>query len=154
MYNLPEKVGLCRIGKTNRTVTGTDLYPMYERCKQEHEQLHGGHALVEQLGASVLILLQQGAAVLLARPSQSRTGAGARSPRGRPLVPHGLQEGAAAAARRPAVAQARLVVALLGRLQQHPVQCVEQLGLGDAQLVLVTCGGQRSRVNGERWLGR
>ena len=55
------------MGKTNRTVTY--LYPMYERCKQEHEQLHRGHALVEQLGPGVLILLQQGAAVLRARPS-------------------------------------------------------------------------------------
>lgn len=120
---------------------------MNQRRKQEHKQLHCGHTLVEQLSASVLILLQQGAAVLGPRPSQGRARAGAWSPRGRSLVPHRLEEGAAAAARRPAVAQAGLVVALLRSLQQHPVQRVEQLGLGHAQLVLVTCG--RSGVNVE-----
>lgn len=119
---------------------------MNKRRKQEHKQLHSGHALVEQLGTSVFILLQQGAAVLGARPAQGRAGARAGSPRGRALVPHRLEEGAAAAARRPAVAQAGLVVALLGSLQQHPVQRVEQLGLGHAQLVLVAC--RRSEIRG------
>lgn len=37
---------------------------MNKRSKQEHKQLHCGHALVEQFGPSVLILLEQGAAVL------------------------------------------------------------------------------------------
>lgn len=116
---------------------------MNERREQENEQLHRGHALVEQFGPGVFVLLQQGAAVLRARPPQSG-GAGAgtqRSPRGGALVAHRLEEGAAAAAapRGPAVAQAGLVVALVRRLQQHPVQRVEQLGLGHAQLVLVPC---------------
>lgn len=124
---------------------------MSERRKQEHKQLHRGHALVEQLGAGVLVLLRQGAAALGARASQGRAGARARSPRGRSLVAQRLQEGAAAAAaRRPAVAQAGLVVALLGGVQQHPVQRVQQLGFGHAQLVLVAC--RRSGVKGERQL--
>lgn len=91
--------------------------------KQEDEQLHGGHALVEQLGASVLVLLQKGAAVLRPGPPRARAGAGRAG--GRTLVPHGLKEGAAAAAAGPAVAQTGLVVALLGGVQQHPVQRVE-----------------------------
>lgn len=95
---------------------------MNKRREQEHKQLHRGHALVKQLGTSVLVLLQQAAAVLGAWLSKGgRAGTGARrSPRGRPLVPHWLKEGAAAAAaapRGPAVAQAGLMVALLRRLQ-------------------------------------
>lgn len=115
---------------------------MDERSEQEHKQLHCGHALVEQLGATVLVVLQQqGAAVPGPRAPQGRAGAGARGPRRRALVADGLEEGAAAAAPRPAVAQAGLVVALLRGVQQHPVQRVEQLGLCHAQLVLVTCQG-------------
>lgn len=124
----------------------TDLYAVNQRSKQEHKQLHCGHTLVEQLGTSVLILLQQGAAVLRPGPPQGRAGARAWSSRGRALVPHRLEEGAAAAAPGPAVAQAGLVVALLGSVQQHPVQRVEQLGLGHAQLVLVAC--RESEVRG------
>lgn len=131
---------------------GSDLYPMNKRRKQEHKQLYCGHTLVEQLGTSVLVLLQQGTAVLGPWASERRAGARTRSPRGRSLVAHRLEEGAAAAARGPAVAQARLVVALLGSLQQHPVQRVEQLGLGHAQLVLVAC--RRSGVNVECCLAR
>lgn len=114
---------------------------MNERSKEEHKQLHCCHALVEQLGATVLVLLQQGAAVLGPRAPQSRAGAGAGSPGRRALVPDGLEEGAAAAAPRPAVAQARLVVALLRGVQQHPVQRVQQLRLRHTQLVLVACQG-------------
>ena len=35
------------------------LDAMDKRSKEEHKQLHGGHALVEELRASVLILLQR-----------------------------------------------------------------------------------------------
>lgn len=119
---------------------------MNERSEQEHKQLHRGHALVEQLGASMLVLLRQGAAMLGARPPQGGSGARAGSPRGRTLVANRLEERAAAAAARPAVAQAGLVVALLSGVQQHPVQRVQQLGLGYAQLVLVACRGSEVSV--------
>lgn len=105
---------------------------MDERRKQEHEQLHGGHALVEQLCPRALVVLQQGAAVL--RP---RAGARAGGPRGGALVPQRLEEGAAAAAPGPALVAQRLLVALLRGVQQHPVQRVQQLGLRHSQLVLV-----------------
>lgn len=47
----------------------THLYPMDKWSKQEHKQLNSGHTLVEQFGTCMLILLQQGTAVLRARPS-------------------------------------------------------------------------------------
>lgn len=120
----------------------SNLDAMDEWRQQEHEQLHGGHALVEQLDSGVLVLLLKGAAVKRSRPDQSRARAGARGSRRGALVPHRLEEGAAAAAAPgPAVAQAGLVVALLRGVQQHPVQRVEQLGLGHAQFVLVACWG-------------
>lgn len=122
---------------------------MDERRKQEDEQLHRGHALVEEFGASVLVLLQQQgpdahAATRGSRHAQRRARGG-----GGALVAQRLQEAhdsaptadsasTAAAAARPAVAQSGLVVALLGGIQQHPVQRVQQLGLGHAQFVLVT----------------
>lgn len=117
---------------------------MNERSEQEHEQLHRGHALLEQLGPGVLLVLQQGAAVPGPRSHEARPRAQARSSRGGALVPHGLQEGAAAAAApRPPLAQDGLVVALLGRIQEHPVEGVEQLGLSHTQFILVAWGGQR-----------
>lgn len=120
---------------------------MDERRKQEDKELHCGHALVEEFGASVLVLLQQhgspAAAMWGSRPAQRR----ARGGRGA-LVAQWLQEAhdstptanstSTAAAARPAVAQSGLVVALLGGIQQHPVQRVQQLGLGHTQFVLVT----------------
>lgn len=135
---------------------------MNERREQEHKQLHRGHTLVEELGAGVLVLLQQGPpAVLGPRAAEGRARAGAWRAGGRALVPQRLEEGAAAsssattaaaAARRPAVAQAGLMVALLRGFQQHPVQRVQQLCLSHAQLVLVTCcrrgEGGRERSGG------
>lgn len=120
---------------------------MDERREQEHEQLHRGHALLEQLGPGVLVVLQQGAAVPGPRSHQAGAGAQARGSRGGALVPYGLEEGAAAAAPpRPPLARDGLVVALLGGIEEHPVQSVEQLGLRHAQLVLVACW--RSKVKG------
>lgn len=117
-----------------------NLNAMDERRQQEDKQLHGGHALVEELGTGVLVLLLKGAAVERSRPDQSRARAGARSPRRGSLVPNWLEERAAsAAASGPAVAQAGFMVALLRGVQQHPVQSVKQFGLSHAQLVLVAC---------------
>lgn len=139
---------------------------MDERRKQEDEQLHRGHALVEEFGASVLVLLQQKgppdpapAAMRGSRPTQRRARGG-----GGALVAQRLQEAhdsaptadsasTAAAAARPAVAQSGLVVALLGGVQQHPVQRVQQLGLGHAQFVLVTWLVRTGGV-GEEWGGQ
>lgn len=123
---------------------------MDEGCEQEDEQLHRGHALVEHLGALVLLLRQERGAAPGARAAQGRAGHGAGGSRGGALVGLGLEVPAAAAAapgpalaqaralaRARALAQARVVVALLVRLQEHPVQRVEQLGLGHTELVLV-----------------
>lgn len=121
---------------------------MNERSEQEHKQLHRGHALLEQLGPGVLLVLQQGAAVPGPRSHQARARAQAGGSRRGALVTHGLQEGAAAAAApRPPLAHDGLVVALLGRIQQHPVEGVEQLGLGHAQFVLMAWW--RSKVRGQ-----
>jgi len=125
---------------------GPDLDAVDERCEQEDEQLHRGHALVEHLGALVLLLRQERGAAPGARAAQGRAGHGAGGSRGGTLVGLGLEvPAAAAAAPGPALAQARalartrarVVVALLVRLQEHPVQSVEQLGLGHTELVLV-----------------
>lgn len=84
----------------------SNLDPVNEGGKEKHKELHSGHVLVVEFGTGIFILFSCAAIAVCET-----------------LVPHGLKVGTTAttAAPRPAVSQARLLMALLGRLQKHPM---------------------------------
>jgi hypothetical protein len=102
---------------------------MYQRSKQKHEKLHSRHGVLEDLPSVVLFFII-GTAL-------------ARLP-WRTLVFHLVDERAAAAT--PAGASfcgpKPLTVAVLGGLQEHPVQGVKEFCLSNTQFILVACMAQ------------
>lgn len=98
----------CREKKYNiyNNSTSSNLDPVNEGGKEKHKELHGGHVLMVEFGTGIFILFRCTAIVVCET-----------------LVPHGLKVGTTAttAAPRPAVSQARLLVALLGCFQKHPM---------------------------------
>lgn len=112
----------------SRTLPSAYLDPVDQRSEQEHKELHRGHGVVEDLPPAVLFVIV-GAAL-------------ARHP-WRTLVFNLVDKSTAAAA--PAgssvCAPKPLTVAVLGGLQEHPMEGVKKFGLSDTQFILVACMG-------------
>lgn len=109
-------------GQSEREVRFLD--PVHERSKKKHEELHSCHGVLEDLPSSVFFFIVDTAL--------------ARLPR-RALVFNLVDEGTAATtpAGAPVCAPKMLTVAVLGGLQEHPVQGVKELCLSDTQFILV-----------------
>lgn len=104
------------------------LDPVYQRSKQKHKELHSSHGILEDLPSVVLFFII-GAAL-------------ARLPGGT-LVFYLVDESTAAATPAGAMvcAPKPLTVAVLGGLQEHPVQGVKELCFSNTEFILVACTG-------------
>lgn len=105
------------------------LDPVYQRSKQKHKELYSCHGVLKNLSSVVFFIIIGGAL--------------ARLP-WRTLVFNLMDEATAAATPTGAsvCAPQALIVAVLGGLQEHPVQSVKELCLSNTQFILVTCMGQ------------
>lgn len=103
---------------------------MYQRSKEKHKELHSSHGVLEDLPSVVFFFI---IGVVLARLPW------------RALVFNLVDESTAAAtpAGASVCAPKTLAVAVLGGLQEHPVQGMKELCLSDTQFILVACMGQQ-----------
>lgn len=99
---------------------------MYKWSKQEHEELHCGHGVLEDLPSASLFFV---------------IGAALTRLHWRSLIFNLVNKSAAAATPAGALvcATEALTVAVLGGLQEHPVESVKEFGLSNTQLILVAC---------------
>lgn len=106
----------------------TYFNPVNKRSKEEHEELHCGHGVLEELPSVILLLIIRGAGPGMSWRSLvfSLVDKGATTP-----SPAGTS-----------VSSKTVIAAVLRGLQQHPVKSVKQFCFGYTKLILMSWMGK------------